>query len=96
MENRIGTGFTYVDPALKANAERVLSSLGLTSGEAITIFLNQVVIQNGLPFDVIIPSMTKDEARAELLAELKKGDDCFSRGEVFTLEESKELLGIKA
>lgn len=95
MANRTETVYTRIEPALKANAERILSALGLTPSEAITIFLNQVVLQKGLPFEVKIPRMTKEEAKKELLAELKKGEDCFARGEVYTLEQSKALLGIK-
>jgi len=47
-----------VEPRLKARAERVLTRLGLTPTEAITIFYRQVDLRNGLPFDVVIPNAT--------------------------------------
>jgi len=47
-----------VEPRLKNRAERVLTRLGLTATEAITIFYRQVEMRNGLPFDVVIPNAT--------------------------------------
>ncbi len=47
-----------VDPDLKAGAEKVLSKLGISTAEAINIFLSQGRPRKGLPFDVIIPSKT--------------------------------------
>jgi uncharacterized protein len=53
------TGYinTRVTPALKAEAESVLERLGVSTTEAVTMFLNQVVLQQGLPFKVRIPSV---------------------------------------
>ena len=45
-----------VDPKLKRAAERVFSSLGLTTTEAIRLFLKQVELHKGLPFSVTVPS----------------------------------------
>ena len=45
-----------VAPTLKRDAEAVLKKLGLTSSEAITLFLTQVKLTNGLPFPVRVPS----------------------------------------
>ena len=44
-----------VDPVLKANAEALLTQLGISTTEAINIFLNQVVLNGGLPFEVKLP-----------------------------------------
>ena len=41
-----------VNPEKRRQAEDVLGELGISTGEAINIFLNQVVIQGGLPFPV--------------------------------------------
>lgn len=43
---------TRVDPEKRRQAEGVLEELGISTGEAINIFLSQVVIQRGLPFAV--------------------------------------------
>ncbi len=47
---------TRVDPNLKADAEKVLSKLGISTTEAINLFLSQVRLRKGLPFDVKIPN----------------------------------------
>lgn len=66
--------YTRIDPELKEQAEYILNSLGLPPSSAITMFYKQVVLQQGLPFNVKlnyrqpldIGSMTKNELRAEL------------------------------
>jgi DNA-damage-inducible protein J len=40
---------------LKMHAEKVLSALGLDLSSAIRVFLNQVVLRGGLPFEVALP-----------------------------------------
>ena len=47
-----------VEPELKANAEKVLKRLGISTTEAISLFLSQIRLQKGLPFDVKIPNKT--------------------------------------
>ena len=41
-----------VDSRLKRESEQILEALGLTTTEAIRIFLHQVRIHKGLPFDL--------------------------------------------
>ena len=45
-----------VAPDLKADAEKVLSKRGISTTEAINLFLSQVRLRKGLPFDVKIPN----------------------------------------
>ena len=47
-----------IDPGLKASVERVFEQLGLTTTQAITLFLRQVELQQGLPFTIKIPNAT--------------------------------------
>ena len=53
---------TRVDPDLKADAEKVLRKLGISTTEAINLFLSQVRLRRGLPFDVKIPNKTTRKA----------------------------------
>ena len=53
---------TRVDPDLKADAEKVLNKLGISTTEAINLFLSQVRLRRGLPFDVKIPNKTTRKA----------------------------------
>jgi addiction module RelB/DinJ family antitoxin len=43
-----------VHPQLLRSARRVLHQVGVNTSDAITMFLRQVVLQKGLPFDVRI------------------------------------------
>lgn len=45
-----------IDPKLKRSAERVFADLGLTTTEAIRLFLKQVKLYKGLPFSVTMPN----------------------------------------
>ncbi|MDH4263585.1 MAG: type II toxin-antitoxin system RelB/DinJ family antitoxin [Spirochaetia bacterium] len=45
-----------IEDKLKRNAELILSKLGITPSEAITIFYKQVELRKGLPFEVKIPN----------------------------------------
>jgi len=41
---------------LRTDAEKILRQLGVSTNEAINIFLSQVVLQKGFPFAVKIPN----------------------------------------
>jgi DNA-damage-inducible protein J len=41
-----------VDPATKSKAEILFSHFGITLSDAVTLFLNQAIIEGGLPFRV--------------------------------------------
>lgn len=45
-----------IDPKLKKSAERIFSEIGLSTTEAIRLFLKQVELHRGLPFPVSIPN----------------------------------------
>ncbi len=68
-----------VNPDIKAEADAILSYLGMTTSEAVTIFLRQVIINKGLPFDVKVPkfnSVTLEAIEeAKQIAEEGKGYD---------------------
>jgi DNA-damage-inducible protein J len=55
-----------VEPALKSEAEVILKKIGLSSSEAMRLFLYQVVQQRGLPFEVKIPNAKTIAAIEEL------------------------------
>lgn len=44
-----------VKPDVKTGVETILGRLGMTTAEAINVFLNQVILSGGLPFDVKLP-----------------------------------------
>jgi DNA-damage-inducible protein J len=57
-----------IEPKLKAKAGRVLAKVGVSTTDAITMFMQQVVLHEGLPFEVRIPSAQTREAIDELEA----------------------------
>lgn len=60
-----------IEPQLKQSVEEVLAKLGLTTTDAVRLFLNQVILHRGLPFDVKVPNVTTRKAMRE--ARSKKG-----------------------
>jgi DNA-damage-inducible protein J len=54
-----------VDKRLKARAEKVLSRVGVTTTDAVTMLLHQVVLRQGLPFEARIPNKETRAAIAE-------------------------------
>ena len=57
-----------IEPGLKTSAESVLQALGISTTDAITMFMRQVTLQRGLPFEVRIPNAATRRAIAELEA----------------------------
>jgi len=55
-----------IEPKLKARAARVLARVGVSTTDAITMFLQQVVLRNGLPFEVRVPNAATRRAIEEL------------------------------
>lgn len=53
---------TRVDPELKSSAEQVLEQLGMTTAQAITMFLKQVELNQGLPFTPKLPPAEQQDA----------------------------------
>ena len=45
-----------MEPELKEHAEKIFRDLGLSVTQAITLFYRQVEMQNGLPFNLVIPT----------------------------------------
>jgi len=45
-----------LDPQVKKDAQAILSELGLTTTQAVSLFFKQVTMTRGLPFAVEIPN----------------------------------------
>ena len=54
------------EKSLKKNAERIFRALGLSFSEAINLFLRQVKLQKGIPFDVKMPNRTTLKAMKDV------------------------------
>jgi len=45
-----------IDPKIKSKALKVLDKLGITTSQAVTMYFNQISVENGLPFRPHIPN----------------------------------------
>lgn len=64
-----------IDPETKQRAETVYASYGLTLTDAVNIFIQQSLNENGLPFLLSPENMEYKKAKAwrHLMAEVEKG-----------------------
>lgn len=53
---RTANVFTRVEPSIKEQAEEVLDQLGIPMSNAVGMFLRQVVLQCGIPFEMKLPA----------------------------------------
>ena len=56
--SRTATVRARVESSLKADVDKLLNRLGMTTTEAITLFYSQIRLRQGLPFPVEIPNVT--------------------------------------
>ena len=78
--------FARVEPDLKMQAETVLGELGIPMSNAISLYLRQIVLQRGIPFEIKLPRAKPVSAGAlsdtRLDAELEKGIAAVNSGRV--------------
>jgi DNA-damage-inducible protein J len=60
-----------VEPRVKREAEAVLRTLGVDTTSAVTMFLKQVSLRKGIPFDIYIPNKVTRDALNEKLDKRK-------------------------
>lgn len=88
---RTSNVYTRVDPDTKEQAEQILNQLGIPMSNAIGMFLKQVVIQRGIPFEMKLPSvkpvsiasLTKDQFDAEM----QLGIDDITAGRIISADD---------
>ena len=62
---------TRVDPAVKRNAQIILNKLNISMSEAISMYLSQITLQRGIPFEIKIPN----EVTAKTLRDSENGNN---------------------
>ena len=62
---------TRVDPVIKHNAQIILKKLNISMSEAISMYLSQITLHNGIPFDLKIPN----QVTAKTLKSTDRGED---------------------
>ncbi len=88
--------YARIDSNLKDNAEGILSKLGISPSSAIQMLYSQIVLKNGMPFDLRLPASKPLSAgamtREQLDAELQKGIDSINAGNVYSADEVDDIL----
>ena len=88
--------YARIDTGLKENAESILAKLGITPSSAIQMLYSQIVLRNGMPFELRLPSPKPvaigSLTRAELDRELMKGVESLKAGKGYTADEVDALL----
>jgi len=52
---------TRVEPAVKQNAQKILNALNISMSEAISIYLAQIALHKGIPFEIKIPNLVTEK-----------------------------------
>ena len=94
--------FARVEPGIKEQAEEVLDQLGIPMSNAIGMFLRQVVLQRGIPFEMKLPASTPiamgSLTNEQFDSEINKGLSDIKAGKVHTAdfieEEMKRDFGV--
>ncbi len=87
--------YARIDTELKENAEEILAKLGITPSGAIQMLYSQIVLHDGMPFELRLPEkkptaiggMTEEEICDEVLKGLKSAES-----RVYSVEEVDEIL----
>ena len=53
-----------IEPSVKQKAEKTLNELGLSIADAINVFLKQVILNDGIPFEIRKPKFNKETIEA--------------------------------
>jgi len=62
---------TRVDPKTKENAQMILKKLNISMSEAISMYLSQIAVHRGIPFEIKIPN----EVTAKTLKDAENEND---------------------
>lgn len=82
--------YARIEPDLKENAEAILNVLGISASSAITMFYKQIVMHNGIPFELKIPNHPLDINKiteGEFNKEIEKGLQDVENGNTIPAKE---------
>ena len=83
--------YSRIEPELKEQAELVLSQLGISMANAINLYLRQIVLRKGIPFDIRLPHNAPLNFNAlspeQLDTEIQKGFDDLEAGRVVSSKQ---------
>ena len=83
--------YARIEPEVKEQAENILAQLGIPASNAINMFYKQIILQNGLPFEVKLPEHPLDIGQMtnkQLDQELEKGYIEAKEGRTISMNEA--------
>jgi len=69
---------TRINPEIKLKAQEILDTLNMSMSEAISVFLTQITLHKGIPFEIKIPN----ELTAKTLKDAESGKELHSADNV--------------
>jgi len=63
---RTATIQSRIEPQTKIQAQNILNKLNISLSEAISMYLKQIILHNGIPFELKIPNQATLQAVEEL------------------------------
>ena len=88
--------YTRVEPEIKEQAEQILSMLGIPVANAINLFLHQIVLRRGIPFDVSLPKNCPLDYSTlsinQFNAEIEKGIVSMRNGKILSSKQVREKM----
>ena len=85
--------YARIEPDVKEQAENILSALSIPVSNAKNMFYKQIILQNGIPFELKLPQNPKDISimtKDELNTELEKGYNNILEGKVQPFDKAME------
>lgn len=83
-----------IDKNKKDEARKILKNLGMDLTTGVNVFISAVIRERGIPFD-LYDDEDKKELKPEIIKEIQQGYDDFKKGNVYTLEEVKNMIKTK-
>ncbi len=84
---RTATIQARIDPVVKEKAQQILNTLNISLSEAISLYLTQISLNRGIPFDIKIPN----ELTLKTIKKSEKGEEIHEVNSVDELFEELEL-----
>ena len=88
--------FVRVEPKIKEQAEEVLEQLGIPMSNAVGLFLRQVVLQRGIPFEMKLPQnkplSVEQLSEKRFNAEIEKGMADLKSGKLISAEQVSDRM----
>ena len=78
---------TRISPEVKNECESIFDRLGITISYAITLFLNQVRLRRGFPFDIVLPEKEDLVSFAENVSSVDSNSPSEKAKEIMKLYE---------